>query len=94
MPNFICSIAILLSQGKILSYKDKKMLRNYGMINSCLALYGRYIGIVHNCTLVQILKFPFAYTCVSLFPTVLKSGLFLSCVEFRIFFEVQLCKKH
>ena len=44
--------------------------------------------------LFQILKLPFAYTCASLFPTVLKSGLFLSCVEFRIIFEVQLCKKN
>ena len=41
----------------------------------------------------QILKLPSAYSCASLFPTVLKSGLFLSYVGFRIIFEVQLCKK-
>ena len=48
-----------------------------------------------SCTLLfQILKLPFAYTCASWFPTVLNSGLFLSCIEFRIIFEVELCKKN
>ena len=44
--------------------------------------------------LFQILKLSFGYTCALLFPTVLNSGIFLSCVEFRIIFEVQLCKKN
>ena len=34
--------------------------------------------------LFQILNLPIAYTCASWFQTVLKSGLFPSCVEFRI----------
>ena len=47
-----------------------------------------------SCTLLfQTLKLPFAYTCASWFPTVLKSGLFLRCVEFVVL-EVQLCKKN
>jgi len=38
-----------------------------------------------SCTLLfQTLKLPFAYTCASWFQTILKTGLFLSCVEFRI----------
>jgi len=42
MPNFICGIFIPLSQRKILNCKNnKKSLQSYGMMNSCLALYGK-----------------------------------------------------